>query len=495
MANYTKKAVKGTGIVFILSVFTAGISYLVRLLFARNLTIAEYGLFYSIIALIGLLSIFKDMGIGKALVKFIPEFIVKKDEESIRNSIISVFLIQGTIYGFIILMLILSSNFLGEYYFHNIQASFILKIVAIGFLIDSIAYVLSLSFQGFQMTTYTAGIDFFRMSIILIITFILFRLNIGLNSVAFAYLIAPIILAIIFIPIFLKTTRAFKKFSFNINKKLIKKLFGYGLWLIALSAGSMVLSYTDTLVLTYFSGLEKVGLYNVAIPTAKLLMYMTLSIGVVLFPLVSELWAKKQIKLLKEGANLLYKYSSIIIIPSALTMFSFPSIVLNLFFGSRYIEASSALRILSIGVVFFTLANINTSILIGMGKAKTTSKIFFIAAVFNFTFNMLLIPKFHIVGAASTTVMSYIIILVLTQISLKRAIKLDVPLKLWLKNILLAFIFIFVIIILKKILVMNAWLEMLIVVLIASIIYISMLFLLKIISFNELKILKSRIFG
>ena len=78
MIDYTKKASKG---IFIMGVGTALsyiLAYLFRFLLARNLTVSDYGLFYSCIAFLMLFSVFKDFGIGYAFINQFPKFSKKK---------------------------------------------------------------------------------------------------------------------------------------------------------------------------------------------------------------------------------------------------------------------------------------------------------------------------------------------------------------------------------------------------------------------------------
>ena len=87
MINYTRKTVRGAGLVFVFSIFAAALGYLTRLVIARNLTLEEYGLFYSIFALVMLFGLFKDFGPGAALAKFIAEFKVNKEFGKIKGII------------------------------------------------------------------------------------------------------------------------------------------------------------------------------------------------------------------------------------------------------------------------------------------------------------------------------------------------------------------------------------------------------------------------
>src|SRR3989338_7556502 len=88
MVNYTKFAIKGATIVFIISILAAFLGYFVRVVLARILTVEDFGLFYAIFSFLGLLGVFKSIGQDQAIVKFIPEFLHKKRNDLVKSSIL-----------------------------------------------------------------------------------------------------------------------------------------------------------------------------------------------------------------------------------------------------------------------------------------------------------------------------------------------------------------------------------------------------------------------
>jgi len=494
MSNYTKFAVKGATTVLVISLLAAFLGYLVRFVLARSLSVEEFGLFYAVFAFLGLLGLFKSFGFDKALIKFIPEFKHEKRNDLIKSSIIYVSFIQLITNSIIIAGVYIFSNYLSVYFFHNSQASIILKLMAIAFFIDSFVQVLKFAFQGFKKMKYFSGIDLIRMLLILIIVIIGLKLNYRLLSPIIAYIVAPFILLFVFGFILLKKVfPEFFKSKFVLEKTALKKISKYGIFVMATTVGGTVLGYTDTMVLTYFSGLVNVGLYSVALPTVKVLIYFPRAIGGVLLPLTAELWVKRKKVLLTAGIESLYKYSIIVIIPLVLIMFSFTEILINVFFGKNYILASNAMKILSIGMIFATLYVISTNFFSGIGKPQINSKIIYTAAVFNLIANLILIPILGIIGAAITTTLSYFIMMVMGLIKIRKFIKITYPVKIWIKSLLAGLIFTFIIWFLKKIIFLNVWLETAIVLIISGIVYIVLLFLLKIINTNELRDLYKRI--
>jgi len=131
--SYTKLAVKGAAIVFVISIVAAFLGYLVRLALAKNLTVEEFGLFYSVFAFLSMLSIFKTFGFDTALRKFIPEFIHHKQNDYIKSAIIYANAVQIIINTIVIIAIYLASSYLASNFFQSPKADFVLKLIAIAF--------------------------------------------------------------------------------------------------------------------------------------------------------------------------------------------------------------------------------------------------------------------------------------------------------------------------------------------------------------------------
>ena len=81
--GYKEKAIKRAGIVFVISIIAAFIGYLIRMVLARELTPADYGLFFAAFTLFKFSGLFWKLGLDEALIKYIPDFQVKKKLEQI----------------------------------------------------------------------------------------------------------------------------------------------------------------------------------------------------------------------------------------------------------------------------------------------------------------------------------------------------------------------------------------------------------------------------
>ena len=492
--SYTKLAVRGAATVFIMSIIAAFLGYLVRLVLAKNLSVEEFGLFYSVFAFLSMLSIFKTFGFDSALIKFIPEFIHYKKSDYVKSSIIYAAAVQLMTNIAVIIVIYAASSYLAANFFQDAKADFVLRLLAIAFFIESFLLVVKFSLQGFKKMSLFAGIDIVRMVAVLSIVLTGLKLGYGLASPVIAYIAAPIILILIFgFVLVRKVFPGFLKSRLIFSRDLFKKIFGYGIFVMAAGAGTLIFGYTDIMVLTYFSGLTAVALYSVALPTTKILIYFPRAIVAILVPLTSELWAKKKKEMLVEGMESLYKYSFIIILPLVLVMFSFADIIINILFGKDYIPASNAMKILSIGMIFASINGICSNFFSGIGKPQIASKIIYSGAIFNLASNLALIPLFGIIGAAITTTFSYGIMMLMGLLDIKKFITVRFPTKIWIKTLIAGLIFTVITWLLKKVFMLNVLVEAAIVLAIAGISYIALLFLLKVVDMEEIRNLHARI--
>jgi len=484
--SYTRRAVRGTALVFIINVIAAFVGYLIRMVLARNLTPAEYGLFFAVLTLINFLAIFKSLGLGSALIKYIPEFQVKNKLNLIKNSIVIV--IGYNVFFSLILAvaMVLASKWLAIYYFKDASAVLLIWIFGLMFIISNFAEHLRNVFNAFQKMLPFSLMYLFENLFILIISIILFYFNFKILSPVFAYIITSVLLFFIFFPSFLKIFPFFK-YKFEYSSKLTKKLFKFGLPLTLLSIGIIVILYTDTLILTYFRSLDEVGIYNAVVPTAMLLSFFGGSVIQVIFPMVSELWAKKLRNHIQLGVIILYKYLFIIMLPVALVILSFPKLILRILFGEAYVSGALALQLLVIGVLFFAFAGINMYILSAIGKPKISAKIMLAGALLNLITNFYFIPKYGMNGAAITSLFSYFFIFLLSIFYLNKFIKLKIPWFNWIKTSFSGLIFVLIIYLLKLLININVYLEAITCVIVAGLLYLSLIFLFKIASITEIK--------
>ncbi len=484
--DYAQKAVWGTVTVFLLSILSNALGYILRIILARNLTVAEYGLFYAVFGLVSFLLFFRDLGLNAALIKYIAEWNVQKKFDSIKTAIISVFSWQLLISCLFAGGLFLFSDFLGTSYFKNPAAHLLLKYFFIYIIISSIAVFVKSVLIGFQKISIATSAEILRLSAVIITVLLLFNKKVTVFAPLYAFIFGWVIVVLFLLPFMFKTF-SFLKYCVRDSHKTTKMLFSFGLPVMLTSIGSRVIAQLDTLLLTYFGTLEQVGIYNVILPSSLLFLFASGSISIVLFPLISELQARGDKKRITECCQLLQKYIFVAIVPAMLAVFVFADLFLSIFFGPAYVVGKQAFQILLIGVIVFSVSKINHDMISALGKPKQVTSIIAIAAVINFIANIILIPLYGIEGAAVATSISYLAALILSSIALSKIIDIAVPWFSWLRIFLAGGFFVLIIHYMRKLLILNIWTEMIITVVCASIVYILLLIVMKIIDIQELK--------
>jgi len=484
--TYAKKAIRGAGITFIMSMFAVAVSYLFRIVLARSLGPEDFGLFYSVFTFVIFFLFFRDLGLSPALVKSISEFRAQGKNGDIKSAISFVLgfqLISSLVIGSIFFIL---SDYLAQHYFQNQDASLMLKLLVVYILGSIFFIVLKGTFNGFQKMFLFSSVELAKNSFVLLFALLFLRLGYGALAPALAYVAVCAALFLLYLPFALRT---FSFFTYKITdfQKISRRVLFFGIPLFAVSVADKVIGYIDTLLLTYFRSLTEVGIYNVVLPSSLILLYVGSALSVTLFPLVTELWTKKDISRLCKGIDLIYRNLYIVVIPAIFTIFAFAPEFLVSFFGEDYKTGSYALQILLVGVLFFTLAIINNSIISGTGKPRMVAKITFLSAFANVIFNIALIPSFGINGAAFATALSYALSMVLSTIFLKKDLSICLPASIWLKQFFAAIVFIFTIYLTKEFLPLNSWPLFVSSFLLAMIVYLSMLLWSKALNIKELK--------
>ncbi|MBI1971122.1 flippase [Candidatus Woesearchaeota archaeon] len=492
--SLVRKVVFGTTYIFLFSVIAAGLGYVVRLLIARSLTTAEYGLFYAIFSLFTFFTIFGHLGMTEAVQKLIPEYIVHKEFGKIKGLITITIALQLAIFGIVSIVAIVFAKQLAVSYFHSVSAVTPIILLAVMFWLRPIVTLLSSVFVGFQQLKYFAFVDSMKMFFVLVLLGISFHvLGKSIIGPSIAYLGAFILLPLVLIPFFLRVFPSFFSTKMDLSKELLRRIFLFGIPMMVSMAGGNILVYTDTLMLTYFRTLEEVGLYQAAYPTANLLLYLPGAITAIILPLSSELWELKEKVKLQVGTELLYKYTLIIMVFLAIVTAAFARQILSFLFGGAYLDASVPLIILSLGAILFAIATINITILSGIGKPKVIAKIVLLAAGVNVFCNFFVVPAYGMVGAAFTTVLGYIIILGLTLLKIKEYAGAKISLRLVAKHTLVGVLFSFFLLFLGGVFPIHGIISLAVIATLGLLLYVPLLFLFRIMTREDMRFLKEAI--
>jgi O-antigen/teichoic acid export membrane protein len=422
-----QKIAKGTGIIVIGTIIGMLFGFVSRVIIIRYITQTEYGIFSLALVLTSIFITISTLGLQEGATRYIAYFRGKKEEGKVRgviSSSIKIALVASIIFS---LILFLSSDIISTNIFHSSELSTPLKIFSATIPLTVLIGIFTSFFRGFDRVEPNVYFQNILRSFIYI-SFLAGAILLGLSflGVLYAYLAS---LAITCIAFAIYTIKKLPLPAFSVKKgadahaataitPIGKELLLFSFPLLAVAMLNMIMSWTDILMLGYFKTPDVVGLYNGALPLARLIPMTLTSVGFIYVPIVSGLYSKKLIGEMGRTYQVLTKWIFSVTIPLFFILFLFPETVLNLLFGMNYIQAASALRILALGFMFHAFLGLNGLSLMVMGKTRFLMLNSLSGAISNVVLNVALIPIFGIVGAAFASFLSYSVVNILNSTKL-----------------------------------------------------------------------------
>ena len=154
------------------------------------------------------------------------------------------------------------------------------------------------------------------------------------------------------------------------------------------------------------------GYYGVADPIARLPLIISLSVAAAILPAASEAASLKDKKLLETYINQSYRYVILLVLPICVGVSIFAQPILGLLFGYNYIYGAGALSILVIGMAFYTLFMVSSSITQGIGHPRLPMTILLIGTAINIALNYVMVQLYGLIGAAIATTIAAFVIMV-----------------------------------------------------------------------------------
>lgn len=397
-----RRILKNMSWLFISQIVASICGFIWTLLIARYLGVNDYGVLGFAISLTGILGIIVDFGIGTHIVRHIAT-----DYDSapkyLGNAIpLKTLFSIGTMFLTLIILIILKSNEL------TITVTLLFMIEKI---VSSFIGTFNGSFQAFEEGKYQ-GIGNTILNLLLL-TFILLSVytDLGIYGITIAYLLANVITLIYLYYTFNKNIT---KPKFEFDKSFCKTIFLLSLPFAATSALNSIYFSIDVVMLNQISGDYATGIYNA---TYKLISILTLFYSVysaVVFPVMSKFF-KNDKNLLIISFEKSMKYLLLIIIPLALATTFYSADIIYFIYGHEYDAASSVLSILIWTVCLLFISGVSNTLLNASYKEVEITKIYAIAALFNVVLNFFIIPHYSYIGAAITTVLSDLLIVIIQR--------------------------------------------------------------------------------
>ena len=479
---------KGASISLFGLVFSRLISYITIIIISKtgstNLGLLNLGL--SVVSFIAMIFL---LGLHGGVLRYVSYYLGKKNKERIKGAITSALKIAISSGILAMILVLIFAKQISINIFNKPELTNIITIFAFMIPFLMLIEIFSSIFLSFKKIGYNVAIrDIGEKIIRLFLVGLAIYLGFNLKGITYAYLFTTLLIFILIL--YLLRKKEFHLFNKKINAKFnTRELIIYSLPLILTSLLTLLQKWADTFILGFYRTASEVGIYNISFSTAALLAIIPTALMSLFIPVITDLYGQNKIKDIKRISNIVAKWIFMVNVPLSLSLIIFAKDLLRIVFGQEYILGYVALDILAISYLILSITHVYASNLLMVKKTKLLSFLVFISTFTNIFLNIILIPKFGIVGAAIATLVSTIIFLISMIISSLVIIKLQ-PLDLSFIKIIFSIILSgFLLIYIKGFLKLNLFIIILLG-LLMLIIYIIFLFILKCFSKEDINLVK-----
>jgi len=395
--SIARRIAKNTTLILIAQIVTYILGFFITIYTARYLGVGNFGTLSLALSITGIFVIFTDLGLGTLIVRE-----VARDKSVADRYITNIALMKILLTIFTLGLTVLTVNILG----YNDTTKNVIYIITYSIMIGT--------FIGFFAAVFQANEKMFQISIsniltsvtMLIGTFICIYYGLNLNYFAGIYLISNILIFVYIFAVYIRTFSLPKiQIDLSFWKPTLKEALPFGLTGIS----GMLYTYIDSIMLSVIQGNEAVGLYSAAYRIMLIMLFIPNAINLAVFPVMSQYYksSKDSLKIIHERY---FKYMVMLGIPIGAGTTILADKVILLIFGQGFTQSVPALQILIWTIVLTFVCASFVQLLQSTNKQMVITKISGICVAFNIVINLYLIPKYSYIGASFATLLTEILL-------------------------------------------------------------------------------------
>lgn len=399
---------KGGSISFIGRTFEYIVRFIFSILVARAIGAEQYGLYTLGLTIVPILSMLALLGLQTGVVAYLAPAIRENDEKKIWRIIQISAGIPALLSIFFGVVLFILSEPIAIQGFHDPRLITLFQIVSVSIPMDAIsfiAYQIIISYKKPQYSVLAHNVVLPVAKLLLSMGFL--ALGMGVVGIILAHVIAS---AFGFILIIYYVNSLFSlKRPITPTKQMTVELLKYSLpvhlgWVLNIIRGTL-----ETIVLGFVGLISGVGIFAVAARISSLGTLLFLSVGNISTPLIAEFHNRGEMEQLERLYKTTTKWVLMFNLPLFLTFVFFSKPILSIF-GGDFTNGSTALIVLAVGNLVYTGTGIGANILDMTNHTKFNSINSAILIVVTITTDLLLIPRWGVIGAAAASSFSTVIV-------------------------------------------------------------------------------------
>ncbi len=390
----------------LLSLTTSSFAHLIlRLMLSKELGASGLGL-YTLVFTVYMFGIqFAGFGIGLALTKYIAEYhdSLPKIKEFVTSGILGS-LISGSVMG---ILLYLFASIISNQLFHNPQMTSLLRLTAFCFPLIAMQKAVIGTLNGLKEMKWYAIVNISQNVLVMVASFVLvILLKMEVRGAVLGFVIPTIFIG--FLSLIL--TRDFFIRPTKLLNTVFRDISGFGFYVVLANSIGMINTQVDSLMIGYFMDEASVGYYAIAIIFVQGVLLLPQAVQSVTTPSIAAYYGKGRFYHIQQLVKKTMFNVFAIVTCISLVLAIFGKFLISLLFTEEFLPAYLPMLILLIGHSIYATYTSIGGCLSSIGKVQIVFRIDAICAGINILLNFTLIPKFGLIGAASATTISLILI-------------------------------------------------------------------------------------
>lgn len=385
--------------------------YIYKFLMVYLLDNVAYGILTIISPFQNILQVFAAGGLPPTISKYVSEYNATNNElESYKIIMVSlkISFILGITFG--LLMIFFIAPFLVKIYNNPIL---LLPLQTIGLIVPFSAIVGAFRgiFQGIYKMEYILVSRAVEQIAMILSAVVLVIIGFSAVGAIFGSVIG-------FFGSFVSVILIFHKYFSDMFQKVIKlniglkeelrisfKIISFSIPVILTAISEIGVYSISTTIMPLFISISDIGYFGIAEPIARLPLMLSNSLATTMLPASSEMFATNNEYMLKKYIFNALRYNLLIMVPICLFLMVFSKeFLLVLFFTKpEYSKGSLVLTVLTLGMFFYSIFSISSSITQGINHPKVPMYLLMGGFIQLIILNFILIPYFGVSGGAIAT--------------------------------------------------------------------------------------------
>ena len=348
---------------------------------------------------------FLNLGIGRALTKYISELYWKNDWDQI-NVLFRTAWTTCTVFGIVgLVVLVAPRQAIGEAFFRGGPAvssvtSYAIFVAGFGLFSSMLLEVISSVPGALQRFDLVNSVNVLTGVIRCLGPVVLLKLGYGVRAVLVVNLLSNLVGVAVFAYLSRRLIPALK-FSPSFTWAAFRRLLGFSVPLFVSALAALIVMRVDRFILAYYLPLAAITFYTLPYSLSEKLAVGVSSIASVVYPFASELHARNAHDKLEELYVRASKLLVLVTLPFMTLLIAIPSLILRIWLGQEYAtQGAVPLALLAAATFLGAMSAVSTVTALGAGSAWMPAFFALASSVINLIANFALIPRYGIVGAA-----------------------------------------------------------------------------------------------